>query len=137
MLCRDLFIATSCASPRHDRAKMENFNHGRKRGHYKHSHVVVMNKYVIGGRYRAYPRNSSIVRYRNIPYYYGEGCYFVRNNSEYEIVRPPLGIIVNFIPTGMQVINDGRGSLILYNKILYKQISTRDGWKYRVVGYRD
>ena len=133
--------APTYASPKHDKVRVECYNsgHGKKKGHYKHhkNEYKHNHRYVIGNRYRACPHNSVVVRYRNVPYHYGDGYFFVKNNLEFQVVRPPLGLEINYVPDGYYHVNNSRGDFLVYNGVMYKEIKTKKGIRFKVAGFID
>ncbi|MBL8269813.1 DUF6515 family protein [Steroidobacter sp.] len=45
------------------------------------------------------PRGASVIRYRGSPYYFHGGAWYQSQGPRYVVVRPPIGIVVPFLPS--------------------------------------
>ncbi len=82
------------------------------------------------------PRECLSVRFRGIPYFYFEGVFYRHYNSGgyYEVVAPPLGVVITRLPDhGVRnIIIDGR-SVYEYDNIIYLPLETMWGVPYKVI----
>ncbi len=85
-----------------------------------------------GRTVRALPYGYSPVRYHDVVYYYANGVYYRPTRSRYfEIVYPPIGVIVPDLPHYKKVRCNGR-TYYAYQNYLYSRIKTPYGISYRV-----
>jgi len=51
-----------------------------------------------GYRFNNLPRRHFEIRYRNRPYFYSSGIWYLRTGAQFIVTVPPLGIVVPFLP---------------------------------------
>jgi hypothetical protein len=62
--------------------------------------TVVYRKRPVVRPVRRLPRRAVVIRYRNVPYYYHGGVFYVSRNGVYVRTAPPVGIRVAALPAG-------------------------------------
>ncbi|GET28498.1 DUF6515 family protein [Prolixibacter sp. SD074] len=62
--------------------------------------TVVYRKKPVVRTVRRLPRRAVVIRYRNVPYYYHGGMFYVSRNGVYVRSVPPVGIRVAALPAG-------------------------------------
>jgi len=62
--------------------------------------TVVYRKRPVARPVRRLPRSAVVVRYRNVPYYYHGGLFYVSRNGVYVRTVPPVGIRIVALPAG-------------------------------------
>ena len=51
-----------------------------------------------GIRYKRLPQRHYTIRYRDRPYFYSQGTWYLHNGIQFIVTAPPLGIVVPFLP---------------------------------------
>lgn len=82
------------------------------------------------------PSKSIYVSFNGLRFIYDEGGRYYRKlaPSRYEIVRPPIGLLVGKIYKPKTVRRNNE-KLYLSDGVLYKKVKTRHGKMYKVVGF--
>ena len=62
--------------------------------------TVVYRKKPVVRTVRSLPQSAVVIRYRNVPYYYHDGVFYVSNNGVYVRSVPPVGIRIAALPAG-------------------------------------
>lgn len=120
--------ATASAMNRSDR--------GPRRGHAVRPTEVRHANPRIGTHISKRPHHSTLIRFGGLPYYYAGGVFYRKMMKEYEIVKPEIGMVVPELPdNGVSIIDTNEGIRYEYDGVIYKQIPTRNGLKYEVVGF--
>lgn len=52
-----------------------------------------------GYNLRSLPKRYNIIRYRNRPYFYNSGIWYLRSGAHFVVTVPPIGIVVPFLPS--------------------------------------
>jgi len=75
------------------------------------------------------------VTYAHPQYYYSGGTFYVQNsNNEYEVVNPPIGAIVESIPTDCEEFVLNGKTYYKVDETYYRAIYINGTYKYEVVG---
>jgi Family of unknown function (DUF6515) len=114
----------------------QNFYHygGRYYGYSGNMYTIIGAP--IGIRVRLLPVGHRRILIGGVPHFYYSGVYYRDiGNSEYEVVEPTIGTIVPELPDENveEVMIDGQ-KLYEYDNILYKNVMTKFGTEYEVVG---
>ena len=89
----------------------------------------------IGIRIRELPMGYTRIVFGGIPHYYYMGAYYRGDGSEYETVEPTMGMIVPELPQdNVQQVTINGINYYEYDNILYKEVVTNNGVRYKVVG---
>lgn len=82
------------------------------------------------------PSKSIYVSFNGLQFIYDEGGRYYRKlaPSRYEIVRPPIGLLVEKIHKP-KTVKRNKEKLYLSDEVLYKKVKTPKGKKYKVVGF--
>lgn len=107
-----------------------------KHGYPKRSTVVVK-KIVVGTRVKVLPAKQVVIHFDNSSFIYSEGVFYRKiSSSEYEVIKPRIGMVVPQLPqyNAEKVIMEGE-TLFLFDGTLYKEIPTREGVQYKVTGF--
>lgn len=105
------------------------------RGPHK-SHAPRHSSRHIGTRLNKRPHHSTLIRFHNVPYYYKDGLFYKKIHKIYEAVSPEIGMVVPELPeNGVSIINSKNGPRYVYDGVVYKEIPTKKGLKYEVVGF--
>lgn len=82
------------------------------------------------------PSKSIYVSFNGLQFIYDEGGRYYRKlaPSRYEIVRPPIGLLVEKIYKP-KTVRRNKEKLYLSDGVLYKKVKTRHGKMYKVVGF--
>lgn len=90
----------------------------------------------IGMRIHKRPHRCVLIRFRNIPYYYAAGVFYRKIEKEYEVIRPEIGMVVPELPeSGVRTVVTKEGTRFIYDEVIYKEVPTKKGVKYEVVGF--
>lgn len=102
----------------------------------RHRHKVVK-KVVIGTRVRVLPPRTVVIKYHSVPFIYASGIFYQQvSSSEYEVVKPEIGMIIPELPQyNVQHVCIEGEDLFLFEGTLYKQIPTPQGVQYKVSGF--
>ena len=69
------------------------------------------------------------------PYYYFNGIFYKPHANQYQVVAPPLGAVVNKLPSGAKIrVIDGQKYYELNGTFYKKEIGQDNRLSYRVVG---
>lgn len=92
---------------------------------------------IIGTRVPFRPVNSVAFYFNGIPYLFAAGVFYKEcDNSEYEVIKPEIGMIVPQLPEyNVEQVTFKNETLFLFDGTLYKQIPTPEGVKYKVTGF--
>lgn len=82
------------------------------------------------------PSKSIYVSFNGLQFIYDEGGRYYRKlaPSGYEIVRPPIGLLVKKIYKP-KTVKRNKEKLYLADGVLYKKVKTPEGKMYKVVGF--
>lgn len=114
--------------------------HGR-RDHHSYDHVIASRSYPAWGqgwgRWRHHvdrlPIHYQTKRVNGKIYYYDDGVFYRKSRGRYNIVPPPVGAVISWLPRGYKTVHD-RGERYYYvNGTYYRK--ARSG--YEVTLYRD
>lgn len=85
---------------------------------------------------RAIPSKSISVSFNGLQFIYDEGVRYYRKlaPSRFEIVRPPVGLLVEKVYKPKTIKRD-KEKLYLSGGVLYKKVKTSHGTMYKVVGF--
>ena len=97
----------------HPRSGWNHRNYEGGRNHYSRHH------YRPGYRVNRLPSRHHHFVHRNRDYYYFGGSYFNRHQSGFEVVLPPLGARVPYLPPGYVVFNLGPRRYYYANYVYY------------------
>lgn len=89
-----------------------------------------------GVRVRTLPPTTLRIVIPSGTYYYYYGNFYVEQNSEYEIVEPPLGAVVNAIPENYEVKEINRTEYYLWQDTYFLEVDAKEyeeGVGYEVV----
>lgn len=100
------------------------------------------NAYVVmpapfGIRVNILPVGYRNVHWGNANYYYHRGAYYnrVESTNEYEVIEPKVGMVVPELPEDdVEEVQINDQTYYEYDNYLYKQIPTKSGLQYEVVG---
>lgn len=105
---------------------------------------AVKDKYFIqepiyGMRVKSLPKERYLFEMPDKIYYYYYGTFYVYDNpaNEYVVVAPPIGAIVDWIPSSSQKLQKDNENYCLAGDVLYKVENTESGESYVVVGYQN
>jgi hypothetical protein len=84
--------------------------------------TVVYRKRPVVRTVRRLPRQAVDIRYRNVPYYYHGGVFYVASNGVYVRTVPPVGIRVAVLPAGYVRVIAGPSVFFYYEGIFYTQV---------------
>ena len=62
---------------------------------YRHDHYYPRHGYVV----TALPRHYDRIRYRDRDYFYFSGVWYINNGVSFQVIAPPIGIIVPVLPS--------------------------------------
>lgn len=108
------------------------------KSHRKNKKVIVK-KVVIGSRIKTLPSRHVVIYFNKLPFIYSEGIFYKKlANSEYEIIKPEIGMLVPELPDyNVTEVKVNGKTLLLFDGTLFKQIPTTNGLQYEVVGFID
>ena len=101
------------------------------------NNVYVVTPPPFGIRVSVLPVGYRNIRWRNTGYYYYQGSYYnqVNTSNEYEVMEPQIGMIVPELPEeNVEEVNINDQVYYEFDDYLYKQIPTKKGLQYEVVG---
>lgn len=104
---------------------------GRRDGDYSRSYRDRNKRRVVsspvrrhGHSVRKLPRGYSRVWYKNKPYYYSQGVFYVPDLSGFVVVRAPIGSIVVSLPVGYRRIWTSGGWYFSYGGTFYRRAAS-------------
>jgi hypothetical protein len=71
--------------------------------------------------------NAIRISIANQYYYYDDGCYYLPSNGGYDVVAPPIGAVISYLPDGYETIDLDDGEYYYYAGAFY--ISTGNGYQ--------
>ncbi len=76
-----------------------------------------------------------VVNYGGISFIYSNGVFYSTIGSEFEVVRPRVGMIVPSLPMGHTVMMRGGTKHFIHNGVIYSPISHRGRTMFRIAGF--
>lgn len=101
------------------------------------NNVYVVTPPPFGIRVSILPVGYRSLNWRNTNYYYNQGAYYNRiaATNEYEVIEPQIGMVVPELPAeNVEEVTINDQVYYEFDDYLYKQIPTKDGLQYEVVG---
>jgi Family of unknown function (DUF6515) len=101
------------------------------------NNVYVATPPPFGIRISILPTGYRSLRWRNANYFYHQGSYYnkVDATNEYEVIEPQIGMVVPELPEeNVEEVTINDQVYYEFDDYLYKQIPTKKGLKYEVVG---
>ena len=85
---------------RYDKKSKQNLKRQIPKG-YRYDNRFRHDRYYPSSGFRSsnLPRRHFEIRYRNRPYFYSRGIWYLRTGAKFIVTVPPLGIVVPFLPS--------------------------------------
>ena len=108
----------------------------RERHDYDHHYEHKKHKKKKNHHIKKIPPHYTKVYHGKKCYYYHDGFYYRPcSGGYYERFRPFIGMIVPVLPRRVHVVHRHGQEYLVCEGILYKRIYTRNGFRYKIVGF--
>lgn len=100
----------------------------------KNSRKYVIHKPCCGFRVPNIPSSRREYVVNDISYYYFYGTFYIYDDStsEYVVVAPPAGLVLNKLPRGARVVEVGDNRYYIVGNVLYKALCSEEKCKFEV-----
>ena len=100
----------------------------------KNSRKYVIHKPCCGFRVPNIPASRREYVVNDISYYYFYGTFYIYDDStsEYVVVAPPAGLVLNKLPRGARVVEVGDTRYYIVGNVLYKALCSEEKCKFEV-----